>query len=187
MIGFQIPTLPSEGGEKMEKKILGAFVGLLAISIFFVPVIAKTQTPITYTKQADYLIPDFRSVGKNHDDGLTAGSVYQILNSEQAGSIWEGGSTTGDPAFTYFTMGKMIFNFVSGKAVWQFDTEWTSATEIGGFEGVLNGESGPDGVFIVQGVLQGFGYFKGQKLVVQEERQGPNSMMSTITGICIEH
>ena len=152
----------------MKKKILGVLVGLLVLATFAVPVMAKTETPVTYTKVCTGMTVDWMYAGKS--------GIFHVLRSEQAGVVYEGDQNLGDPSlasFTYTMIGKMMANPYEEKQIWHFDAVWTSTTVNGGFKGKLNGQAGADSLFTVQGVLQGFGELKGQKLVVEGERQAP--------------
>jgi len=155
----------------MNKKILGIFVSLLVVTMFTVPAIAKpTEIEVTYTK---------KRIGPMVVEWKDAGPIFHVVKSEQSGVIYEGDQDLGDPtlaSFTFTAIGKMHNNPSSLKQVWHFDYVWTSVDDPdSGFKGRLNGYAGDDSLFTVQGVLQGFGELKGQKLVVEAERQAPTS------------
>ncbi len=163
----------------MNKKIFGLLVGLLVLVMLSVPVLAKTsETEITYTKVR---------VGPMAVEWKQAGPIFHVVKSEQSGVIYLGDQDLGDPelaSFTYTATGKMHNNPAILRQVWHFDYVWTSiAVADSGFKGRLNGDAVGNGLFTIQGILQGFGEFKGQKLVVVAERQTPTSAgIAIVTG-----
>jgi hypothetical protein len=148
----------------MKKKILGILASLLIVTMFMVPVLAKpTKTPVTYFRVVDAMEPVvWRFAGESH--------VFIVVESVRSGSIYEGTDDEGAKLFTFTQEGKMKANMGQGKQVWHFDQVWTSTTVDGGFKGRLNGYAGGDGLYEVTGVLQGFGDLKGQKLVIEGNR-----------------
>lgn len=161
----------------MNKKILGLLVSLVAIAMLSVPALAKTsETQVTYTKVR---------IGPMAVEYKNAGPIFHVTKSEQSGVIYEGNIE--DPtlaSFTYTAIGKMHSNPASLRAIWHFDYVWTSVTDANsGFKGRLNGYAPGTPFFVVQGVLQGFGNFKGQQLVVKCERQAPSTAgIALVTG-----
>ena len=154
----------------MNKKVLGIFVSLLVMAMFAVPVMAKpTETEVTYTKKRiGAMAMEWRMAGKS--------PIFHVVRSEQSGFVYEGAEAVGDPVFSYTAIGKMHSNPSSLKQIWHFDYMWTSIADAdSGYKGRLNGQAIGGPYFIVSGVMQGFGDFKGQKLVVECERQPPTS------------
>jgi hypothetical protein len=108
-------------------------------------------------------------------------SILVITESVRIGSIYEGTDNTGTKLFTFTQVGSAIMNWKQGKTEWHFYHVWTSTTDDGGFRGKLNGDAftvanGGLGMgwYVVSGVLQGYGDFKGQKLVINMARVPPN-------------
>jgi len=182
MIGTNLRINHQGGGEKMNKRIFGVFFSLVVVAMFIVPVMAKTETEVTYTKER---------VGPMKIEHLSSGEshVFHILRSEQSGFIYEGDEPVGDPVYSFTAVGKNMINRKQDIQIWHFDYVWTSTEdENSGFKGRLNGNAGADSLFTVQGVLQGFGELKGQKLVVKAERQTPMSAgIAIFTGLLIEY
>ena len=163
----------------MKKKFLGVLVSLIVISMFTVPAFAKpTETEITYTKKrVGPMALEWMMAGKSH--------IFHVVKSEQSGFIYVGDEAVGDPVFEYTAIGKMHTNSKSGIQPWHFDYVWTSiAKPDSGFEGRLNGLAIGNSMFIVSGILHGFGDFEGEKLVVEAERQSPRtSGIAIFTGV----
>lgn len=151
----------------MKKRVFGVFFSLVVVAMFIVPAIAKpTGTEITYTKQLEGpMVVDWRYAGES--------TVFHVSRSEQSGYVYEGDEAVGDPVFSYTAIGKMhTIPDPSTKQIWHFDYVWTCiGDEDSGFKGRLNGQAMENDMFVVSGVLQGFGTLKGQKLVVEGERQ----------------
>jgi len=165
----------------MKKKILGTALVLTFLAILVIPVMAKsTETPVTYTKQrVGPMVVEWRMAGKS--------PIFHVVRSEQSGLVYEGDEAVGVPMFSYTAIGKMHTIPASGKQIWHFDYVWTSIDDVdSGFEGRLNGQAVGNPLFTVSGILNGFGDFKGEKLVVEAERQSPSSAgIAIFTGVHI--
>jgi hypothetical protein len=156
----------------MKKKILGVFVGLLVLATFAVPVMAKTETPIHYYKWVEVVVStEWRWVAPDRMGGESI--IMMVTESTRTGSIYDGTDTSGTKLFTFTQTGNNMVNMKQGLQRWHFDVEWISTTVDGGFKGRLNGEGIGGPQFRVQGVLQGFGEFEGQKLTIEEIRDPP--------------
>jgi hypothetical protein len=156
----------------MKKKIFGIFVAALALAMFAIPVMAKTETPIQYYKWVENIeSTEWRWVAPDRMGGESI--IMMVTESIRTGSIYDGTDTSGEKLFTFTQNGFNMVNMKQGKQEWHFDVEWTSTTVDGGFKGRLNGEGIGGPQFRVQGVLQGFGEFKGQKLTIEEIRDPP--------------
>ena len=165
----------------MRKKIIMLIITLLAIVMFAVPLAqaAKpTETPITYFREVETVI--------SMEGGMSGEShMYIVKESIRIGSIYEGTDNTGTKLFTFTQWGSAMMNWKQGKTIWHFYMVWTSTTADGGFKGKLNGDAFTPtmGWYTVSGVLQGYGEFEGQKLVVEMARTPPNDAL--ITGVLI--
>jgi len=168
----------------MKKKILMLTVTLLAISIFAFPVIHATQptvTSIEYFRNVENTISvDWRFSGKSQ-------FMVIVKESVRTGSIYEGTDVSGTKLFEFTQWGSCEQNYKLGKAQWHFYVDWIKDSD-SGFRGKLNGDTFGSTMmelesYTVSGVLQGYGEFKGEKLIVEMARTPPNA--AQITGVKI--
>jgi hypothetical protein len=161
----------------MNKKILTIFVVLSLLAMLALPAFAvmPTETAITYFRKVETVLTyDSFWAGESH--------VLIIKDSTRLGSIYEGTDMSGPKLFDFTQYGSVQFNFKEGKHNWHFYHVWTSTIyPDSGFKGKFNGDSfNPTyGWYVVDGVLQGYGEFAGQKLVVQMARIPPNDALIT--------
>jgi hypothetical protein len=174
----------SEGGENMKKKILMITVTLLAISIFAFPLTYATQPTV---KSIEY----FRNVENriSTDWRFSGKSQFMVIVKEsvRTGSIYEGTDVSGTKLFDFTQWGSCEQNYKLGKAQWHFYMDWIKDSD-SGFRGKLNGDASGSTymemeTYTVSGVLQGYGEFKGQKLMIEMVRIPPDN--AQITGLKI--
>jgi hypothetical protein len=168
----------------MNKKILRVFICLMTIAIFVVPLthaVQPTETSIEYFRHVE----DTVSVEWN----LRGNFMAIIKVSERSGSIYNGTDMFGDKLFNFTQWGSAEQNYKLGKAQWHFYMVWIKPTDAdSGFRGELNGDASGSTfmemeTYTVSGVLQGFGEFKGQKLMIEMVRIPPDN--AQITGFKI--
>jgi hypothetical protein len=155
----------------MKKKIFGIFVAALALAmlaLFVVPVMAKQAgTEVTYYS----LVPP---TGMTYPKVLFCGdSGNNLIKSHYEGTIFADQTKT-IPLFDFVQDGK-VRTQSTGDQVWHFKQVWTKIGDPdSGFEGSLNGKgylidpnAFPPSEYTVSGILNGFGEYNGQKLVLE--------------------
>jgi hypothetical protein len=178
--GYESQLINQRGGEKMKKKILGIFVTVLALAMFAVPVMAKQEgTPVTYY---DYWGPlGFleQTYDKIHVSGTGSDSAVEHSHSSQSivksyleSEIYADEGLT-ELLFYSVRHGKVTTDSRTLQQIWHFRYVWTCADDPeSGFKGSLNGKGVYQGMgmgfdFSLSGVFNGFGEYKGQKILMQ--------------------
>jgi hypothetical protein len=162
----------------MNKKILMLTITLLAVAMFAFPLthaVQPTETPVEYFKNVENVISmDWRFSGNSQ-------FMVIVKESVRTGTIYEGTDTSGTKLFNFTQWGSCEQNYKLGKAQWHFYMDWIKFTDAdSGFRGKLNGDAFGSTImelesYTVSGVLQGYGEFKGQKLIVEMARTPPNA------------
>ena len=151
----------------MKKKIFGIFVAALALAMFAVPVMAKQAgTPVTYYSPEP-------PIGMTYPKILFCGdSGNNLIKSHYEATIFADLAKT-IPLFDFVQDGK-VRTQSTGDQVWHFKQVWTKIGDpASGFEGSLNGKGHyigagfPPSEFTVSGILNGFGEYSGQKLILE--------------------